>query len=149
MCSSDIFLGLIAILFPPIAVWVKSGLCSADSLINLALCCLGFLPGLLHAWYIIAKNPEDYEYESIPPSDAENGRVTYYYVSGQAGGQQQAPAQGGRGQWVQPAPQPAPRGYGTVEGMRAGEGEGEGSAGQAQVPPSYEQAVKGDHKVQT
>lgn len=38
MCGSDIFLGVIAILFPPIAVWVKRGLCSADSLINIALC---------------------------------------------------------------------------------------------------------------
>ncbi len=39
MCGSDIFLGLIAILFPPLAVWVKRGICSGDSLINIALCC--------------------------------------------------------------------------------------------------------------
>lgn len=38
MCGSDIFLGLVAILFPPLAVWVKRGICSADSLINIALC---------------------------------------------------------------------------------------------------------------
>lgn len=38
MCGSDIFLGLIAVLFPPLAVWVKRGICSADSLINIALC---------------------------------------------------------------------------------------------------------------
>lgn len=31
-------------------VWIKRGICSADSLINIALCCLGYLPGLLHAW---------------------------------------------------------------------------------------------------
>lgn len=37
------------------------------------------------------------------------------------------------------------RGYGTVQGTRQ-EGGGEGGAS---VPPSYEQAVKGDHKVQT
>lgn len=81
--------------------------------------------------------------------------MTYYYVSGQGGQQAQgAPAQGGRGQWVQPGgqvqPQPQPqRGYGTVQGMSAGEGEGSAGQGQGQVPPSYEQAVKGDHKVQT
>jgi uncharacterized membrane protein YqaE (UPF0057 family) len=46
MCGSDIFLGLIAILFPPIAVWVKRGICSADSLINIALCCASTLPTL-------------------------------------------------------------------------------------------------------
>lgn len=39
MCGSDIFLGLLAILFPPLAVWVKRGICSVDSLINIALCC--------------------------------------------------------------------------------------------------------------
>lgn len=39
MCGSDIFLGILAILFPPLAVWVKRGICSADSLINIALCC--------------------------------------------------------------------------------------------------------------
>jgi hypothetical protein len=31
-------------------VWVKRGICSADSFINIALCCLGYLPGLIHAW---------------------------------------------------------------------------------------------------
>jgi hypothetical protein len=31
-------------------VWIKRGICTADSLINIALCCLGYIPGLLHAW---------------------------------------------------------------------------------------------------
>ena len=97
---------------------------------------LGYLPGLIHAWYIISLYPEpsDYEYETIPNDHGENGRVTYYYVnhrpSGEALRQQ---------------------GYGTTEGMRApppqqqqgGEGSTEGG-----VPPSYEQAIEGDHKVQ-
>ncbi|KFX97155.1 hypothetical protein V490_02933, partial [Pseudogymnoascus sp. VKM F-3557] len=102
MCNSDIFLAFIAILFPPLPVWVKSGLCSADSLINILLCMLGFLPGLLHAWYIIAKNPELESYDALP-QDAEAGgsRVTYIYVQtdGSAPRQQQQqhqqrPAQG-------------------------------------------------------
>ena len=77
MRCPNIFLFIIAILFPPLAsefqsvllvpkpkslmpatVWVERGICSVDSLINIALCCLGYLPGLLHAWYIIAKYPE-------------------------------------------------------------------------------------------
>ena len=156
MCSSDIFLGLLAILFPPIAVWVKSGICSADSLINIALCCLGFIPGLLHAWYIIAKYPEESSYYETIPQDSENGRVTYYYVSGQAQQAQGDPAQGSRGQWNQQGGQQQQRGYGTQGPMNAqssqggasGGVEGSGSA-QGGVPPSYEQAVKGDHKVQT
>jgi uncharacterized membrane protein YqaE (UPF0057 family) len=46
-CSADIILILLAILFPPLPVWIKRGICSADSLINIALCMLGFIPGLL------------------------------------------------------------------------------------------------------
>jgi len=93
MCSSDVFLAILAILFPPVAVWIKVGLCSADSIINIALCCLGYVPGLLHAWYIILKHPEpDDEYPvgyqpivgpnaSRSSRDPERTGVTYYYVS--------------------------------------------------------------------
>ncbi|KAL2044441.1 hypothetical protein N7G274_003146 [Stereocaulon virgatum] len=151
MCSSDIFLGLLAILFPPIAVWIKSGICSADSLINILLCVLGYIPGLIHAWYIISLYPEpsDYEYETIPPDQGENGRVTYYYVNHRPSGgalRQQGSPQGPH-TYVS-GPQQA-RGYGTdgrnapSQQQQAGEGSGEGG-----VPPSYEQAIKGDHKVQ-
>nr|POE71915.1 plasma membrane proteolipid 3 [Quercus suber] len=153
MCGSDIFLGFIAILFPPIAVWVKRGLCSADSLINIALCCLGFIPGLLHAWYIIAVTP-DPTYEQVP-QDPEGGHVTYYYV-----------------QQGQPQPRD-PHGYGTVSDGRVAykavpnqqfpaprQGQGfvqppppatqSQAAGPSSgdVPPAYTDVVQGDHKVQ-
>lgn len=146
MCSSDIFLGVLAILFPPLAVWVKRGICSADSLINILLCCLGFLPGLLHAWYIIAKFP-DPEYESVPQE--ESGRVTYVYVAhgqGNGNGRQQPKTQ-----------KPMNPNYGTnapIQAQASTQGEngtwqagGEGSSNAA-PPPTYSQAV-GDHKVQT
>lgn len=83
---------------------------------------------------MIAKHPEsDYEPVAGGGGDGgENGRVVYRYV----GGPQQGPGQQGQQQQ---------RGYGTVQGGRA-EGGGSQSGG---VPPSYEQAVKGDHKVQT
>lgn len=42
--GTDIFLAFLAILFPPLPVWVKCGLCSVPSLINLVLCVLGFIP---------------------------------------------------------------------------------------------------------
>ncbi|MCJ1469820.1 hypothetical protein MMC07_008462 [Pseudocyphellaria aurata] len=143
MCTSDIFLGLIAILFPPIAVWIKRGLCTADSLINIALCMLGYIPGLLHAWYIIAAYPEPSDdYDALPGDGGENGghHVTYYYVN--------------RREDQQPKPQPQPqRGYGTTgAGGRSGEQQHDGEQGSSAgggVPPSYEQAVRGDHKVQT
>jgi uncharacterized membrane protein YqaE (UPF0057 family) len=148
-CSADIFLGLIAILFPPLAVWVKTGLCSADSLINICLCMLGYIPGLLHAWYIIAKFPEPDYYEPLP-GDEEGGTVTYIVVQGPNGRSHTVPArqQGGSR---------TAQGYGTTATMAAPvhqETNGtwtnaaEGSSNGA-VPPSYEQAVKGDNKIQT
>ncbi|MDI1486447.1 MAG: hypothetical protein OHK93_005675 [Ramalina farinacea] len=131
MCSSDILLALLAILFPPIAVWIKSGICTADSLINILLCMLGYIPGLLHAWYIISLYPEpDHEYEYI--GDAESGqpqRVTYYYVdttNGSGGGESQRTSAGQEG------------------GDRGSMGLWRGRV-RGGVPPTYEQAIKGGH----
>lgn len=151
MCSSDLFLGFIAILFPPIAVWVKCGICSADSIINICLCMLGFVPGLLHAWYIIAKYPES-DYDSIP-QDAESARVTYVIVQQPNGSQQRVPANSVR---------PLNTGYGTTATTappvhqdqngtwnNSGPATGGSSGGAAAPPPTYAQAVKGDNKVQT
>jgi uncharacterized membrane protein YqaE (UPF0057 family) len=163
MCSPDMFLGLVAILFPPLAgmrhfprcgerrltifaVWVKCGICSADSLINLCLCMLGYLPGLLHAWYIIAKFPEnDYEYLN---QDAESGRVRYIIVQSE-GSNHRVPAN--------QTSKPSNQGYGATATMEppthqqqngAWDNGQEGSS-TGGVPPSYEQAVKGDHKIQS
>jgi len=150
MCDGpDLFLCILAILFPPIGVWVKRGLCSADSLINIALCCLGYLPGLIHAWYIIAKFPEPgYDYEPLQ-QDAE-GRV-YVIVhdgSGRSRRQQQ--------QQQQPKPNKKPgqpnsnMTYGTTGAPAPQQNGGEGSSeGNHAPPPSYAQVVAGDHKVQT
>jgi uncharacterized membrane protein YqaE (UPF0057 family) len=164
-CScGDLFLGLIAILFPPIAgtyfldsfsldpanalflVWIKSGLCSADSLINILLCMLGYLPGLIHAWYIISKYPEcDHDYEPIDDAEANNSRVTYYYI---------------RHEQPNARPQNENRTYGTQAGIGGpsvpessrpaaqGPSTGAGSA-EGGAPPSYSEVVKGDNKVQS
>jgi len=129
---------------------VKRGLCSADSFINLALCCLGFLPGLLHAWYIISSYPET-DYDSVPQADdgGERGNVTRDHANVTSGC------------WRTNRN----KGYGTTDRMHAlpphsavvkdqqaaalRENAGESSAGVgAAVPPSYDQAVRGDHKVQ-
>lgn len=41
------------------------------------------IPGLIHAWYIIAKFPEpDYDYEVLNQDAEGNGRVTYVVVHG-------------------------------------------------------------------
>ena len=115
---------------------------------------LGYIPGLIHAWYIISLYPEpsDYEYQTIPHDQGENGRVTYYYVnhrpSGESLRQQGLPPRQPHTYVSDPHQQ---RGYGTTDGRHAPtqpQQEGEGSA-PGGVPPTYEQAIQGDHKVQT
>ncbi|KAF2850123.1 UPF0057-domain-containing protein, partial [Plenodomus tracheiphilus IPT5] len=44
----------LAIWLPFVAVFLRRG-CSADLLINILLDCLGWIPGVIHAWYIISK----------------------------------------------------------------------------------------------
>ncbi|XXG98477.1 hypothetical protein Hte_004801 [Hypoxylon texense] len=157
MCTADLFLGLLAILFPPLPVWVKCGLCSADSIINILLCMLGYIPGLLHSWYIISKFPETYEYEAVPP-DGERGHV-YVFVQQPEREPQPQP---------HPHPHPHPKPSGSTPshpnyGSTASNGNGNhaassSSAGPASgshhedgaaAPPTYAEAVKGDNKIQT
>ncbi|GAA95088.1 uncharacterized protein L969DRAFT_18886 [Mixia osmundae IAM 14324] len=52
--NSDILLYFLAIFVPPISVFVKRG-CHADFWINVLLFILGWIPGVIHAWYIISK----------------------------------------------------------------------------------------------
>ncbi|KAL2192445.1 hypothetical protein P885DRAFT_72999 [Corynascus similis CBS 632.67] len=171
MCSTDIFLGLLAVIFPPVSVWVKRGLCSADSVINILLCILGYVPGLLHAWYIIAKYPEpsyDYDYQNLP-QDPEHGRIYVFVHNGGAHGQPQAqgyqPHQGAHAQPPKPQghmnygtagtaapvpqhqyhPQHQPQEQGTTSAAGPSTGPSDGGA----PPPSYAQVVAGDYKVQT
>lgn len=41
----------------------QTNTCRSLGIINIALCLLGYIPGLVHSWYIISKYPEDeYEY---------------------------------------------------------------------------------------
>lgn len=70
-CLSDICLVIISVLFPPLPVWIRRGICSCDSLINILLCILGYFPGLIHSWYIIAKYP--------PYSINHESKVYYVY----------------------------------------------------------------------
>ncbi|KAI2624170.1 hypothetical protein GGR54DRAFT_595319 [Hypoxylon sp. NC1633] len=154
MCSADLFLGLLAILFPPLPVWVKCGICSADSIINILLCMLGFIPGLLHAWYIISKFPETYEYEAVP-QDSERGGHVYVYVQRQQPESERHPHHHPQSQSKAAHAQPN---YGTngndssnnnaASTSSAGPAN-DGADGHAPPPPTYAEAVKGDNKVQT
>jgi len=53
--NGDVFLYFLAILLPPVSVFLKRG-CAADFWINVLLCILGWIPGVIHAWYIISKS---------------------------------------------------------------------------------------------
>ncbi|KAI8624542.1 putative stress response RCI peptide [Xylariaceae sp. FL1651] len=173
MCGPDLFLGLIAILFPPLAVWVKCGICSADSIINILLSMLGYvriflcpfhrekpkltvirirqIPGLIHAWYVIAKFPESGEYEPVP-QDYERGqggsRVTYVFVPQPVGSHPQQ-----QQQQRQPKPDQNMN-YGTAASNNTttstpSHQNDEGSGSNDRAPPTYAEAVKGDNKIQT
>ncbi|KAL6710399.1 hypothetical protein ACN47E_009345 [Coniothyrium glycines] len=167
MCGNDCFLMLLSVLFPPVGVWIKKGICSADSLINLALCCLGFLPGLLHAWYIILQNPEPYDGYAQVNSDGERGdaRTTYYVITheqpagrqnyGTVGSQPSAgqfPGQqsGVTNSFSQPKGNKSAKG--SVPAGEQGAGAGAGAQGSSRQPegppPTYADVIKGDNKVQ-
>ncbi|ORY73591.1 hypothetical protein BCR35DRAFT_307033 [Leucosporidium creatinivorum] len=49
---SDALLLVVAVFIPPFAVWLKRG-CGGDLCINILLDFLGWIPGVIHAWYII------------------------------------------------------------------------------------------------
>ncbi|KAK7727274.1 plasma membrane proteolipid Pmp3 [Diaporthe eres] len=53
--TTDVIDYFIAIFIPPLAVFLKRG-CGADLLINICLTILGWIPGLIHAWWIISKH---------------------------------------------------------------------------------------------
>jgi uncharacterized membrane protein YqaE (UPF0057 family) len=158
---------LVSALLTVSTVWVKKGVCSADSVINIALCFLGVLPGMIHAWYVILNNPE-HTYEHVPDHEGQAGSrtATYYYVShggpapqngqmnygtvgsqpnaGQFPGQQtgttNAFPQPKKQQKKQQSVQPQPG----VAGEEVGAGEGSSEL----PPPTYADVIKGDHKVQ-
>ncbi|KAF8480285.1 UPF0057-domain-containing protein [Russula ochroleuca] len=52
---NELALYFLAIFIPPMAVFFKTG-CHADVWINIFLWILGWIPGVIHAWWIISKN---------------------------------------------------------------------------------------------
>ncbi|KAF0454162.1 UPF0057-domain-containing protein [Gigaspora margarita] len=67
---SDILLMVLAFFLPPLGVCLKKqGCCDADFCINIILTLIGFIPGVLHAFWIIYK----YRDEVLDP------RFHYYY----------------------------------------------------------------------
>lgn len=50
----DVVRIICAVFFPPLGVFLQTGL-STDLLINILLTLLGYIPGIIHAVWIIAK----------------------------------------------------------------------------------------------
>ncbi|KAF8334074.1 putative cation transport-related protein [Cantharellus anzutake] len=51
---SDIIKIIFAVILPPLGVFLERG-CGADFLINILLTILAYIPGIIHALYIILK----------------------------------------------------------------------------------------------
>ncbi|KAB5554980.1 hypothetical protein GE09DRAFT_964761, partial [Coniochaeta sp. 2T2.1] len=51
---SDICKIILAVILPPLGVFLERG-CGADLFINILLTILGYIPGIIHALYIILK----------------------------------------------------------------------------------------------
>ncbi|MCG9698053.1 YqaE/Pmp3 family membrane protein [Shewanella sp. Isolate11] len=54
MDTNKLLLVIIAILLPPVAVFLKSGV-GKDLLINVILCILFWIPGLLHSLWVVTR----------------------------------------------------------------------------------------------
>ncbi|KAF4555711.1 Proteolipid membrane potential modulator-like protein 3 [Elsinoe fawcettii] len=52
----DIIAIILAIFLPPLGVFWKQRRCSADFLINILLTVLGYIPGIIHALYIVLRD---------------------------------------------------------------------------------------------
>ncbi|ROW01366.1 hypothetical protein VMCG_05869 [Cytospora schulzeri] len=53
--TTDMIDYIVAIFLPPLAVFFKRG-CGCDFFVNIGLTILGWIPGLIHAWWIISKH---------------------------------------------------------------------------------------------
>ncbi|KAK6457841.1 UPF0057-domain-containing protein [Scheffersomyces xylosifermentans] len=51
---SDIIKIIFAIILPPLGVFLERG-CSSSLLLNILLTILGYIPGIIHAVYVIAR----------------------------------------------------------------------------------------------
>ncbi|SNX85553.1 uncharacterized protein MEPE_04262 [Melanopsichium pennsylvanicum] len=92
--GADIILILVALIFPPAAVAFITG-CSCDLAINILLTVLGYLPGHIHAFWLI--------YKKMKAEERYNGAVQYQ----------------GNGEWVpkygEPVYQAPPPSYGATQ----------------------------------
>lgn len=54
LTCTDIFKMIAAFFLPPLGVFMERG-CSSSLLINILLTILGYIPGIIHAFYVILR----------------------------------------------------------------------------------------------
>ncbi|CAI7356624.1 CPS_collapsed_G0029410.mRNA.1.CDS.1 [Saccharomyces cerevisiae] len=62
--EDDLLLIVLAMFFPPAAVWKRKGSCDKDTLLNFFLFLLFYFPGVIHACRIIYKTSKERDCES-------------------------------------------------------------------------------------
>jgi uncharacterized membrane protein YqaE (UPF0057 family) len=73
--TGDILLYFLALFLPPVPVFLKAG-CGADFLINICLSILGWIPGVIHAWWIISKRTTPARTTANNPAKPHRGGMT-------------------------------------------------------------------------
>lgn len=54
--QADILLLVLAVFLPPLVAFLKRG-CGSQLLLNILLDFLGWVPGVIHAWYLVIATP--------------------------------------------------------------------------------------------
>ncbi|CAY68212.1 Hypothetical protein PAS_chr1-4_0369 [Komagataella phaffii GS115] len=54
LTCTDPIKAIFAIILPPLGVFLEVG-CNCTLLLNVVLTCLGYIPGIIHALYVIVK----------------------------------------------------------------------------------------------
>lgn len=76
MLYNEFVLVFVSVFVPPVAVAMKRGF-SKDLLVNVLLFCIGFVPGLLHALWMIAQRRE-VEAPRLPSKRTQHRQRTRY-----------------------------------------------------------------------
>lgn len=77
--GEDIILYIVAIFLPPLVVLAKRG-CGGSFCLNILLTLLGWIPGVIHAWLVVAAHPRRrvvYRRTAYAPPPAHYHRKTY------------------------------------------------------------------------
>jgi len=76
MGASDVLIVILAILLPPVAVVIRRG-CGVDLVINILLCLLAHIPGIIHAVYIVLHDRERRRRAPAPYVQQTNEQALY------------------------------------------------------------------------